>query len=250
MTGGAMPTFALRTPERVEFRYEIAGPVERLCAWLIDLACWVALLGVIALPLLRAGSWGLALLFVAQFVVQWGYFVFFEWRWAGATPGKRLFGLRVIQTDGLRCSLERVVLRNFLRIVDWLPALYGVGGLSALLSRRGARLGDLAAGTVVVRVPEAPHAEAVAEIRTRFNSLRDDAAVRARIAQRLGPDEAALAIGLALRRERLAERPRLDLVSRTAALLRKRLALPGLGTLPDERVVLGVAAVLLEDKDL
>jgi uncharacterized RDD family membrane protein YckC len=249
-TGDAPRTFVVRTPEQVEFGYELAGPVERASAWLLDVGCMSLLMGVLSSGLAAAGAFGAPLMYVGVFLIQWGYFVFFEWRWNGSTPGKRALGLRVVQASGVRCSFERVVLRNFLRVVDALPLLYVLGGALILGTRRGQRLGDMAAGTVCVRVPRAAPPAALGEVRTRFNSLRDDAAARARIRQALSPAEAELVTSLALRRDLMEGPARLLLFERTAAWLRRRLRLVGHDGLPDERLVLNVAAVLLEERVL
>ncbi len=242
--------YVVTTPEQVYFRYELAGPVERACAWLVDAGCLLALLLAVVSALAAGGALVVPLIYVGMFLVQWGYFLFFEWRWNGATPGKRLMGLRVIQESGVRCSTERLVLRNFLRVVDALPFLYVVGGLCTLVTRRGQRIGDLAAGTLVVRVPRPAAPEALAEIRTRHNSLRQDPQARAGIRQRLSPREAEVVLELALRRELLEQHARLELFARCAAYLRGRLRLAGHERLPDERLVLNVAAVLLEERAL
>lgn len=242
--------YVVTTPEQVFFHYELAGPVERACAWLVDAGCLIAALIAVGAALSAGGALVLPLAYVASFLIQWGYFVFFEWRWNGATPGKRLLGLRVIQESGVRCTPERLVLRNFLRVVDGLPLLYALGGLVSLLTRRGQRIGDLAAGTLVVRVPRPAAPEALAEIRTRHNSLRQDPQARARIRQRLSPREAELVIELALRRELLQGPAKLELFARSAAYLRERLRLAGHERLPDERLMLNVAAVLLEERAL
>ena len=96
----------MRTPEQVFFPYDLAGPVERACAYLVDGACIVALLVSVRLALVGAGTFALPLIIIGSFFMQWGYFLFFEWRWNGATPGKRLFGLRVIQVAGVRESTQ------------------------------------------------------------------------------------------------------------------------------------------------
>ncbi len=85
------------------------------------------------------------------FLVQWGYFFFFELFWEGQTPGKRMFGLRVVNLDGSPPGFVGSMVRNLLRILDWIPGTYGIGAITAMLSRRGQRLGDMAAGTVVIR---------------------------------------------------------------------------------------------------
>jgi uncharacterized RDD family membrane protein YckC len=91
-----------------------------------------------------------ALSIVAVFAIQWGYFVAFELAWEGQTPGKRALGLRVVDDTGGRAPFTKLAIRNLLRIVDFLPILYGAGVLVMLSTGRGQRIGDLAAGTLVV----------------------------------------------------------------------------------------------------
>ena len=124
----------------------------------------------------------------------------------------------------MRCSTERLVLRNFLRVVDALPFLYVVGGLCTLVTRRGQRVGDLAAGTLVVRVPRPAAPEALAEIRTRHNSLRQDPQARAGIRQRLSPREAEVLALAAHGLDNRAIAERLALSVRTVEAHRTRIA--------------------------
>ncbi len=147
--------------EGAEIRLRLAGPSARGLALLIDLGIKVALWGVgfivlfLGIGIFLGGSEesleianGLFLLML--FVVEWGYFVFFEFSRNGATPGKRVFGLRVVRTSGAPISLTQAVIRNVLRFVDMLPFTYGLGLASCLMTQKFQRLGDLAAGTVVV----------------------------------------------------------------------------------------------------
>jgi len=102
-----------------------------------------------------------AILIVGQFLVYWGYFFLWELLASGQTPGKRLAGLRVVHTDGTNLGPAACLVRNLLRVVDVLPFGYGVGSVAVLLTQRAQRLGDLAAGTLVVRedrraAPERP----------------------------------------------------------------------------------------------
>jgi hypothetical protein len=92
---------------------------------------------------------GLAALLV--FLVMSGYFMLFEIVWNGQTPGKRMLGLRVIRENGYPIRPVDSVIRNLIRVVDWLPLAYGVGVLTMLLNNRSKRLGDFASGTIVVR---------------------------------------------------------------------------------------------------
>ena len=92
---------------------------------------------------------------IAVFAIQWGYFVAFELAWEGQTPGKKALGLRVVDESGGRASFTKLAIRNLLRVVDFLPALYGAGVLVMLSTERGQRIGDLAAGTLVVNTTAA-----------------------------------------------------------------------------------------------
>ncbi|MDQ2806832.1 MAG: RDD family protein [Chloroflexota bacterium] len=156
--------FQIATPELVEFGYEVAGVGSRFIAALLD----TALIGVIYLliqlaaaviastSVLNSQGTGfnylvLGVLTVLGFVVLWGYYVFFETLWNGQTPGKRLTHLRVVRAAGSPITFWEVLIRNLVRIVDFLPLGYGIGVLTMFVNGRSRRLGDFAAGTLVVR---------------------------------------------------------------------------------------------------
>ena len=142
-------------------RYDLAGAGNRGFAALIDfvaaslifagmVALWVVLLRVVGstelLPFI-------GVYFLVGSVIAWSYFILLEWLWGGQTLGKRMFRLRVISADGSPAGLTSVLIRNLLRIVDFLPAFYGLGLLAIVATSRSQRLGDVAAGTFVVRAP-------------------------------------------------------------------------------------------------
>ena len=104
------------------------------------------------------GKWAYAILIIASFLIFAGYFVFFEWIWSGQTPGKRWLKLRVIREDGRPITLWEALARNLIRFFDIFPGLYSIGLITVFLSSRDQRLGDLFAGTVVIRerTDEAP----------------------------------------------------------------------------------------------
>jgi uncharacterized RDD family membrane protein YckC len=154
------------TPEGIELTLRLAGPVPRALAWSVDLALRAAIVLVVltlASQLGRAG-WGIVLL--AAFFVEWLLPAWFEAQMRGQTPGKRLFGIAVLNDDGTPLRWPGALTRNLLRAVDFLPLMYGFGLVSMLLNRDFKRLGDLAAGTVVVyqsaavdssrKIPQAP----------------------------------------------------------------------------------------------
>ena len=150
---------AVDTPEHVRLDYVLADIGSRAAALAIDLLVLVAgmlLLGLAFYYMGRLGdvfaSAGGTLLFFALFFVQWGYFLLFEALGGGRTPGKRVVGLRVVHVGGEPLSFQGSVLRNLIRVVDMQPAFSGVAGAVCILAnKRAQRLGDMVAGTMVVR---------------------------------------------------------------------------------------------------
>ena len=150
--------------EGVEIRLRMAGPMLRAGAYLIDLMIRTAVMtiGSIVIGLAGFGIGGnvaQGLILLAWFLLDWLYPVFFESGKRGATPGKRAVGLRVVQATGSPITVGQAVIRNFLRFIDGMPFFtYAFGITSCLATKRFQRLGDLAAGTVVIydRVPPMP----------------------------------------------------------------------------------------------
>jgi uncharacterized RDD family membrane protein YckC len=150
----------IETPERVAFTYDVAGLGTRVIAYLIDLLVRAAAL---LLLLAAAGGlfgrletglvphWVVVAGILVFFALQWGYFTLFEAFYNGQTPGKRLLAIRVIKEGGYPASFLDVALRNLVRTVDFLPAAYGIGVIAIFFSSRHQRLGDIVAGTLVVR---------------------------------------------------------------------------------------------------
>ncbi|UHD14323.1 RDD family protein [Thiocapsa bogorovii] len=142
------------TPEGVDLALRVAGPAPRSIAYLLDIVVRLALL-LVVMPLAAFSGFGTGLILLAVFGLEWLYPVAFEVR-SGATPGKRLMGLMVVHDDGTPVRLPASLIRNLLRAVDFLPMLYGVGLVSMLVDRDFRRLGDLAAGTLVVYADTPP----------------------------------------------------------------------------------------------
>ena len=147
------------TPEGIELSLRLAGPTARAGAWLIDLIVRVAAIAVLGMVMGILGKFGAGLMLITWFALEWLYPTAFEVWHSGATPGKRSLGLVVLHDDGTPIRLPASLTRNLLRAVDFMPVLYGFGLVSMLLSRDFKRLGDIAAGTVVVyREAAAQHA--------------------------------------------------------------------------------------------
>jgi uncharacterized RDD family membrane protein YckC len=152
---------SIPTPEGVELELVLAGVGSRLVSSIVDgLLKAVILLALFIVSGVFApdeSGFFLALLIIAAFVVFWGYDVAFETLGSGRTPGKRAAGLRVVRLGGEPVGFLASAVRNLLRIIDMQPGfLYAVGAVTILFSQRNQRLGDLAAGTLVVRERRAP----------------------------------------------------------------------------------------------
>lgn len=140
----------VETPEGVAITLSPAGPVPRALAWMLDLLLRGGVYLVAAFPLTVLGKAGLGLMMVFVFLLEWFYPVLFEVLNRGATPGKAALGIAVVEDSGRPVGWSASTVRNFLRFADFLPFGYLAGMLSMLLTARFQRLGDLAAGTLVV----------------------------------------------------------------------------------------------------
>ncbi len=159
------------TPENITFGYEIAGIGSRFLAALVDTTIILLLqilVNMVLIMVLAKGadlkgmlssgdfltssaSWVIALMGLISFFFFWGYYIFFEMLWNGQSPGKSLAKLRVIRADGTPITLTESIVRNLVRLIDFLPIYYGIGVVSMFINNQSRRLGDLAAGTLVIR---------------------------------------------------------------------------------------------------
>jgi uncharacterized RDD family membrane protein YckC len=142
---------AIATPEGVEVELTLAGVGSRFIAGAFDFMIQLAVIIALAVILRPAGDAGAALFTTGAFLMIFFYDVLFEVLGGGRTPGKRLNGLRVVRSGGRPITLVRSALRNILRIIDILPGFYAVGMTVIFISPRNQRIGDLAAGTHVIR---------------------------------------------------------------------------------------------------
>jgi uncharacterized RDD family membrane protein YckC len=157
-------TLDIQTPENVAFGYQVAGIGSRFLASILDtiivVLLQVAILVVLTLTMNafegtawadQLSGWIVAIFGLIAAIFYWGYYIFFEMLWNGQSPGKRWVGLRVIRADGTPITLSESLIRNIARIIDFLPAAYGVGVVTMFIDKQSRRLGDLAAGTLVVQ---------------------------------------------------------------------------------------------------
>lgn len=182
-----------------------------------------------------ASAAGVALIIMALFVILWGYHVFFELAWNGQTPGKRAVGLRVLTTAGQPITFAHVLVRNLLRIVDFLPSSYMLGAVVMLITRRSQRLGDLAAGTIVVKERrEAAPSRLLAQPDAPELPLQETAELTA--------EDVALAREFMQRRWELDPLRRRELAARIASRIRPHLG-PVAAQEPAESLLARIAAL-------
>ena len=217
-------TVDIETPELVTFSYTVAGVGSRVAAALLDyLLCLLLFIGVIVgLAYLGAGrmvartstsseAWAIAIVVLGQFFILWGYYVLWEGLADGQTPGKRLMRLRVVSDGGYSVSFAGSAIRNLVRILDMQPVFtYGIGIASIVATKQGKRLGDLAAGTLVVR-------EQLVHTRVQpapQHDVESESAVAKTIPARLTDDEFTVLERFMDRRSALDPARRVELASR------------------------------------
>jgi uncharacterized RDD family membrane protein YckC len=242
--------FRIRTPEGVVFTQILAGPLIRFIAWFLDLVA-VMILTILSswiLLLVRLVSADIAgaLLIVLYFVISVGYGMATEWAWRGQTIGKKIMRLRVMDAQGLKLHFHQIVLRNLLRFADALPFAYALGGVTCAISKRYQRLGDLAANTVVIRIPKIAEPEFEKLDPPSFNSLRQFPHLAARLRQRVETSEAAVAVNALLRRDEFDPSARITLYAELADFFRGKVTFPAEVTegLSDEQYVRAIVDVL------
>lgn len=240
----------IRTPEGVVFSQILAGPVVRFVAWFVDLMIISAILGLMGLVIqflsLLSPDIAIAVYIVAFFSISIGYGMTCEWLWRGQTVGKKIFRLRVVDAEGLKLQFHQIVVRNLLRFADNLPLLYAVGGACCWFSPKFQRLGDIAANTIVVRMPVIAEPEVDQLVAGRFNSLRRHPHLEARLRQQVDEADAALALQALLRREDFDPVARVALFAELSAYFKAKVAFPAEATdgISDEQYIRNVVDVL------
>lgn len=192
--------YQVETPEGIDLLLRPAGPVARGLAYLIDLGIRVLLMVLSFILLAFLGQLGTGLGLLLTFLMTWWYMVLFEVLNQGRSPGKQVMGLRVVHDDGTPVGWSAALLRNLLRFVDILPFGYALGLCACLAHPAFKRLGDLAAGTLVIYRDPPLHKSELAAVAAQLPpwplSLAEQRAVTA-FAERAGSLSAA-------RREELA----------------------------------------------
>lgn len=241
-------TLEVRTPESIAFSYELAGLGSRFLAVSVDVAIQTLVMIGILWGLIYAGTHGaaarhvseptkietnLAIAFIAAiiFIVYFGYFIFFEAFWNGQTPGKKLMGLRVVRDGGYPADFGSIAIRNLIRVGEFVAGLYAISAVAALMSPENKRLGDMAAGTIVVRDARA----------AKLADLMEEPAETAHPLM-LSPQERALIDQFVARREGMAPNNRAIMASQIGARVRSRVS-RDLQQLDDEELLTRLSAL-------
>jgi uncharacterized RDD family membrane protein YckC len=244
----------IRTPEGIEFSLRLAGPITRFLARAIDLATIIALMTILNVVFAILGIFSRDLAKAANiigfFVISIGYSILTEWYWQGQTLGKKLLRLRVMDEQGLRLQPSQIVIRNLLRFIDSLPALYLVGGLVCLLNKRAQRLGDFAANTIVIWTPRIAEPDLKQLLASKYNSFREYPHLEARLRQYVSPAEAQIAVESIVRRNELDPGERISLFRDLSAHFKSIVSFPQEATdgISDEQYVRNVVEALYRPK--
>ena len=207
------------TPENVIFGYEVVGIGSRFMAAAVDTTLIIILQVIVNLTLFlflsvifdvdSGGAWAAALFGLISFALLWGYYIFFELLWNGQSPGKRLTNLRVMRHDGMPITATESVVRNLIRLVDFLPLFYGVGVVTMFINDQSRRLGDLAAGTLVVRDQETVTLESLGATAQPLPSLPPSGKVEEMVSgwplERLSENDLQMVEGFLQRRDELLD---------------------------------------------
>jgi len=172
------------TPEGVELKLTCVSFYARSIAWLLDALIQGAIIIFFLFILSGLGDFGMGLLFIIMFFLQWLYPVFFEIYFQGQTPGKKTMKIQVLLIDGTMVNWGASLLRNLMRTVDFLPFFYALGVTTMLMSKDFRRLGDLVANTIVVYKRELKSTTIVQQKGNSFNnSVDSDTGIAAHISE-------------------------------------------------------------------
>jgi uncharacterized RDD family membrane protein YckC len=238
------------TPEGVTFALQLAGPVSRFLAWLIDFSVILTAAGLVTqmFAWLRLVSPDVYSAFgtILFFILYVGAPMAQEWYWRGQTLGKRFFHLRVADAQGLRLQTSQIFMRNILRFLDMLPLFYFVGGAACALSARSQRLGDIAANTVVIRTAPISDPDLQSLLRSKYNSLAEHPHLAARLRQLTSPVLSNVALEALLRRDQFTPRARLEIFAEIAGAFKRLVVFPPevAENLPDEQYVRNAVEIL------
>jgi uncharacterized RDD family membrane protein YckC len=244
----------IETPEGVRFPLILASPIARGLAIFIDTCCMLVIYNIavkiISILKFIPTDFINAAFILTLFIVMTSYSILLEYYWNGATIGKKILRLKVIDASGLKLQFNQVLIRNILRIFDALPIFYLLGGVFALLSKRYQRLGDLLAQTLVIRIPSRTTSEIEEFSSSKHNSLRKHHFVVNKIRNKLTKEEIDLIVSALSRKDTLLPEVKIKLYGELANYLKEKFNIPLDATegIADENILRNVLGVIIKDK--
>lgn len=252
MSNGFKKIIEINTPEGVSFPLYPASPILRAAALIIDFLCIIVTINALMIPVRMVSvinkdtANGLAI--IISFIVAFGYYIIIEWFWDGRSVGKKLFHLRIIDQSGLKLSFPQILLRNMLRVVDILPVFYVVGGISSTFSQRWQRLGDIAAGTMVIREQKIIEPDLTVILADKYNSFRDYPYFAAKARSSVTPNEATLIFDFLQRRDNFNDNVRIKLCAQLTNYFKSLIEFPdeALENISNERYLRNLADIVYQ----
>ncbi|MCK5706491.1 MAG: RDD family protein [Candidatus Aureabacteria bacterium] len=241
--------YSVKTSENITFLYELSGLASRIIALLVDTTV-IIILTISLYRIFYFIKWissdiANAFFIIVFFLLNTCYFIFFEWLMKGQSIGKKIMKLRVISEKGLRPSIFQLIIRNLFRIMDQLPFGYLTAGVSYLLSNNSQRLGDMIAGTIVIKEPRKQlNIRAFREWES-YNTLSQDKIYRNKILRRISIEEKELLIDLLLRADSLSPHMRLQIFSEFADYFQKKIGLERPEFLSPEKFIKNITYILI-----
>lgn len=249
-----MRQWKLTTPEGISYAMPLASPVLRMVALAIDILIMLCVFSLVSLLMrfLFFVNDGIvrSVEIVLTFILWIMYPMVMEWRWNGRTVGKKVLGIRVIDAGGRELTFSQCVIRNLIRLGDMMPGPYLLGAIIVSADKYFRRLGDIAAGTVVVHSGNLANQmlrEGVSANRVRYNTLLAWPGTIASLREAISPSQLRIAVEALSRAEKMDTNERLHLFEIIGGDFRKMIRLPedALGLMSDEQLVQNVVDALL-----
>lgn len=219
------------TDEGVFFEYNLANLYSRMYAFLVDqLLVIVAMMAISVAISLTIGFVSNKLATIVStfifFFIQQGYFIYFEYKWRGQTPGKRMMQIRVAHVNGFDLQLNQIIIRNLVRAVDGLPFLGAFGGIVCFFSKNHQRLGDMAGSTIVLDVKKIPSLPLQQLPINKFNSMIKYPHLCAKLRKKVSPEEVQIIFELLHRKKTIEADSSFELYDNAKEYFQKKVAFP------------------------
>lgn len=249
-----MKKHIIQTPDGVYFEYVLASLLLRFYAFFIDQLLIISITSFVFFSLnilsLISPNLMIFLLILSLFAIQQGYFIFFETKWRGQTPGKRVFNIQVVDSNGFQITFNQIFIRNILRIVDGLPQFGLLGGIVGFFSSSNKRLGDFAADTVVIDVSIKKILPIQSLPVNKYNSFYKYPHLCAKIRKQIKPDEVHLIFEILFRKESVDSSNIFAIYNETKSYFQNKIQIPQdeIDTISSEQYLINLLNVVVGRK--